>query len=272
MVRTVVELDLVGYSGHLSIYEQGLGVHAAAGLDAQVQTFVDAGLHATQLTRKAALHRTTGDGAILVFETAETAHRFAEGAQQAVCSRNAQLSEPTAKRHFRIGAATGELHETLEKGAPEIAGMTIVRAVRLESAARPGELLVDEETFRTLPAELQGKYGQREEVVGKRDERFVAYRCVMDPDAAMSASTTQFTATTTPVKGDRRRVMSLFDRLPPERLDRVILGLEMPGAIWPSQRLTYEERWVAVMRWAASAGRQALAALEDALTEVLGPR
>jgi len=85
----------------------------------------------------------------------------------------------SARRWFRIGAATGEISVRNKRSKPTVAGITIANAVRLEAAAKPGEFLVDTATFQALPPSLQRKYGREETVQGKRKEQFQAHRCVM---------------------------------------------------------------------------------------------
>ena len=49
--------------------------------------------------------------------------------------------------------------EEFPNGTPEIAGTVIANAVRLESAARPGQIIMDSAAFALLPKELQAFYG-----------------------------------------------------------------------------------------------------------------
>jgi hypothetical protein len=51
--------------------------------------------------------------------------------------------------------------------------------VRLEAAARPGQIVADALTFSSLPPGLQTGYGPEETVHGKRAERFPAHRCTV---------------------------------------------------------------------------------------------
>jgi class 3 adenylate cyclase len=175
--RTIVELDLVGYSDLARDLEQQVGVEVVARFNDQIQEFVDVGLAAIHSTREDVVRATTGDGAILVFNRAVDAHEFAVVVLKATRTHNAQKSLPSAERWFRVGIATGEMHErTRPNGTPEIAGTVIANAVRLESAARPGQIVMDSATFALLPKESQAFYDGEEIVEGKRSERFVARR------------------------------------------------------------------------------------------------
>src|SRR5439155_7744686 len=92
---------------------------------------------------------------------------------------NLDKSEQLAQRHFRIGAAT-DIPQS--DGTKTYANTCITNAVRLQEAARPGEFLIDEETFMSLPPNLRYEYGEEETVQGKHEgETFRARRCVMAP-------------------------------------------------------------------------------------------
>jgi class 3 adenylate cyclase len=172
-IKTVVELDLVGYSDVARVLQENLDTEAIARLNTQIQEFVEAGLKATGAEREQVLLKTTGDGAILAFDRSEDAHRFAVGVHRATQEHNIKRSLPFSKRWFRIGIATGDLYR---EPNGDIAGTVIADAVRLEAAGLPGQIITDATTFDSLPADLQTLYGSEEIVAGKRDERFAARR------------------------------------------------------------------------------------------------
>jgi class 3 adenylate cyclase len=183
MNKTVLELDLVGYSNIAAILEENTGPSAVAELNAQVQSFIDRGLSVIGALRKSTVLATTGDGAILLFDKAAHAHRFAATVHEATRVHNSGKTESSARRLFRMGAATGDvIIQPHPDGGTDMAGVTIARAVRLEAAARPGELLVDTVTFDSLPPALRKLYAGEEKVRGKRTEEFSARRCVMNPE------------------------------------------------------------------------------------------
>lgn len=184
MNKTVLELDLVGYSSIAAVLEENTGSGAVAELNAQVQSFIEQGLKAVRRRREGTLMKDTGDGGILLFDKAEHAHHFAAAVHKATRVHNGGKTEPSARRLFRMGAATGDVTiEPRPAGEAKVAGLTIARAVRLEAAARPGELLIDVLTYDSLPTELRDLYGGEEKIQGKRTEEFAARRCVMDPEA-----------------------------------------------------------------------------------------
>jgi class 3 adenylate cyclase len=184
MKKTVLELDLVGYSSIAAILEENTSSGAVAELNAQVQSFIDKGLNAAAVERQHTVMANTGDGAILLFDKAEHAHNFAKAVHEATRIHNRGKTEPSARRLFRMGAATGEVTiQPRPEGGTDMAGVTIARAVRLEAAARPGEMLIDAKTFASLPSTLRDLYGDEEKIRGKRTEEFAARRCVMSLDA-----------------------------------------------------------------------------------------
>ena len=272
VVKTVLELDMVGYSSIARLLEQNMGAEAVAGLNAQIQGLVDVGLKAVGLQRDTTVLATTGDGAILVFDRADEAHRFAAVLHAAAKARSAAVSEASAKRRFRTGAATGEIVlRPRAGGGYDMAGVTIANAVRLEAAGRPGELLLDATTYDALPAELRVGYQAEEQVRGKREETFRARRCVMDAEAAEAAPAPAHAAPAPPA-GNRRTIVSLFGKLYPQtKLDTLLFLLEMPLGAQPARTLTYDEQCNAVLRWAECPAGPGLSRLEEELRE-LGER
>jgi hypothetical protein len=162
---------------------------------------------------------------------------------EATQAHNAQKSVPSAERWFRVGIATGDLHERERPtGAREIAGTVIANAVRLESAARPGQIVVDSTTFGLLPNGLQALYGDEEIVEGKRKERFAARRYTVVPfeDSEGSSPTIQ-------------SVLELFDQLNPrDQLHRLMLQIGMPENVRPSGELELYRRQDKIVDWASN--------------------
>jgi hypothetical protein len=270
MIKTVLDLDLMGYSSVARIYEQGSSAESVAGLNAQIQGFVDQGLAAVGLAREQTVMATTGDGAILVFDRAADAHRFAEALYRAARQHNAPLTEPTAKRWFRVGAATGDITmKPRPGGGYDIAGVTIANAVRLEAAAHPGELLIDAATYDALPAELRLKYQAEEQVPGKRDETFQARRYMIVPQAASEAPAP---APPKPkaAPGNPKVILELFHKLYPEALlEELIFLLEMPSDQQPARAIPYDQRRNQVLMWAASPAGPGRERLESELRYLL---
>ena len=181
MHKTVVELDLKGYSDIARELEEHVSAEIVLQFNDQIQGFVDSGLSVAGMRRAESVMATTGDGAILVFDSPEIAHRFAAAVHEACRLHNYERTVTSAKRWFRIGVATGPLAIETNRGAKEMAGSVIARAVRLEAGGNIGEILVDTKTYAGLSDHQKAQYGPEESIGGKRDEMFPARRCVVLP-------------------------------------------------------------------------------------------
>lgn len=258
--KTVVELDLVGYSDVCRALEENIGVEIVARFNEQIQRFVDIGLGAIGTERSGAVLATTGDGAILAFDNPTDAHRFAAAVHEATRRHNSERTLSSSRRWFRIGVATGDLYQRPRiGGGQEIAGTVIAIAVRLEAAAKPGEVLVDAVSFASLPAELQVRYGTEETIPGKRGEQFAARRCTIVPYATEHESSPTV-----------QSVLDLFDRLNPrDQLDRLMLVIGMPQQHRPPDTLEMFRRQDKIVDWAIGAGEAGLTKLNAALISLI---
>lgn len=279
MKKTVVELDLVGYSTICDNFEQGLDVNSVAQLNQQIQSFIDAGLKLGNAARDEHVMATTGDGAIVVFDTAVEAHRFAQAVHEATSEHNRTRQQPLAKRVFRIGAASGEIVIQAKPGGGfDIAGTTIARAVRLEAKAQPGGLLVDQRTFEALGPEGQQLYGSEQRIAGKRDEVFVAHAWQPYEDGPKDAAF--FTklgkeAALEPIPrgfgiDKRREVLARFKRLKSHQYYDLIFLLEIPIGQRPAETLNLDQQKTQILKWAEEDER--LDRLLDELRELTEPK
>lgn len=174
--KTVLELDLVGYSDKARELEEHLGVELVMRFNDQIKGFISQGLAATGVNETDTIVQSTGDGAIVILDTAEQAHHFAEAVNRATLEYNERKTLESARRWFRIAAAAGEI----QIRGKDLAGTTIANAVRLESAGEAGHFLVDLPTWNALPAALQALYLPIESIRGKREEMIPARRCVFN--------------------------------------------------------------------------------------------
>ena len=175
--RTVAVVDMVGYSSIARMLEENISAASVLELNTQIQTFMRRALTTLPDQRAYSVLTTTGDGIIVMFERAEDAHSFAHQVHLLVKEHNDQRSESSAQRWFRVGIATGELSANADAAlAGDYAGTTIANAVRLESAAAGGEIVIDNASFLELSEDAKRLYGAEETVKGKRDERFRARR------------------------------------------------------------------------------------------------
>ncbi len=265
--KTVVELDLIGYSTISASLEENVDVTTVAQVNAQIQGFVDCGLEAVGATRETAVMVTTGDGAILVFEEPATAHDFAAAVQQVTAKHNRTRQTALSKRVFRIGAATGEIMMIPRPGGGfDIAGTTIAYAVRLEAKARPGELLVDLATYENLRPEQRALYGPKRTVAGKRDEQLPAHGCLLDPEAESHASFTPremranrppATEAAKPAADRRREIIERFKTIRErQQCMELTFLLAIPVGQRPPETMGLDDTKSHILQWASDADRQ----------------
>jgi len=186
--RVVVELDLSRYSDIARLLEENLGAEAVRQLNAQVEKLVEMALNSVDAKVSETRLTTTGDGAILAFESATKACQFAQALHYIARDHNLEKTVSLAQRHFRIGISSGEVILTKSSTVNgefegfSFAGTTIVNAVRSEAAAKTGEVLISSDTWADLPREFRKWYGAEEVIRGKRDEMLrVHRRKVVDP-------------------------------------------------------------------------------------------
>ncbi len=186
MKSTAVLVDLVGYSDMSRLLEDSLGVQATLSLNQQVQRLIGDALAEAGGTAADNIVMTTGDGALLTFTHPDTALHFTERLHRCAARHNAGVTEPRARRIFRVGISTGEIAVDPDTGSP--AGMAISRAARLEAKADPGGVLIDSESWNAATDERKAAYHGPEEISGKRDEHFGAYRAQIDADGLAHAA------------------------------------------------------------------------------------
>ncbi len=173
--RVVVVVDLVGYSMLAKPADEDFGADGVAALEQRIGRILDEALKEAG-AEPVAPRKGTGDGAILVFDHAEPAERFAVALhRQAV--REAESRGGGESRNFRVGIAAGEV---LRKADGDLAGFAISTATRLESKALPGGMLIAAEVWADLPEEARRLYDAEENVAGKHEgEEFLARRRVV---------------------------------------------------------------------------------------------
>jgi class 3 adenylate cyclase len=166
--KTIVNLDLRNYTDAARDLQAKVGPAAVSLLNRQIQELVDAALNFIG-TEPRVLQETTGDGAILAFDLAADAHGFAVGVHRAAEQHNA-AKRYDGQRWFRIGISTDMVHAT------DIVGTVRIDAIRLQTAAESGQILIDQTTFALLPAVLQMLYGPEETITVKNGERLAVHR------------------------------------------------------------------------------------------------
>ena len=74
--KTVLEIDLYSFNDIATFIEENLDVAAVKAFEDQIQRLVDYGLTALRLRRDDVVLGTAGDNAVLIFDDANTMHRF----------------------------------------------------------------------------------------------------------------------------------------------------------------------------------------------------
>lgn len=242
---TVVVVDMVAYSSIARLLEENTSASVVSELNRQIQSFIQAGLSELPEGSAHTLIMTTGDGAIVLFDSAECAHQFANAVHQKSHQHNKDLTEHSAKRWFRAGIATGEITRRRDQNNQrEYAGLTISNAVRLEEAARPGQIVIDLATYKLLPAHLCELYSTEHIVAGKRGEQFKARRY-------QAVARKLMLTPRRPLHLTRRRMLALTGGF----AGAISLGawFEWPEVVKHLHPLP-EKRFVALMAWPAAKG------------------
>jgi class 3 adenylate cyclase len=189
VVKAITVIDLSRYSDICKVLEQHIDATAVAGLNGQLQSLIQAARVSAGIKTHPLPFKNTGDGAIIVLDTAELGVKFAEALHKAAESLNADKDIELAQRHFRVGLFKGNVVLSEQKSPDgyfigfEFAGSSIGNAVRLEDACKTGEILINEGAWNDLPDSLKLTFGKVETVKGKRSEAFQAHRRRIVPPA-----------------------------------------------------------------------------------------
>ena len=178
----IVEIDRVEYSKTAKTVKEILGIEGLALLNDQTQSYIDLGLKAVGRLRDEFVLPPCGDNSTILFNNAVLVHNFAKAIHDHTVSINNTL-DAEHRCWFRIGCGYDEVF--FKDGRLGLNPASYGRAIanRLCSAARPGELLIDLETYAQLPTELKEKYGSEEKVkIKDHDESFVCHRWIKIPN------------------------------------------------------------------------------------------
>jgi class 3 adenylate cyclase len=155
--RSVVSIDMLAYSSHalvLDEYFQGpQGLHQ---YNRQLQRIFEEALTAAGADLAKTPSFNTGDGALVLLDSAEVAVRFAVEVQKRAHRSNRGVRDASRERRFRIGIATGDIcveSKTDRTGAVlsfNAAGIPVIDAVRIQSACEPGAVWISDVTYNKL--------------------------------------------------------------------------------------------------------------------------
>ncbi len=166
---TIVCLDMANYSVVLDSWQKGheQDADAARMLNDQIRGLVRQAVLTTGAVFGDVFVKGTGDGAILYFPGPEAADQFAEALHQFSDQQHNQTArkerQETQQRSFRVGISSGKIDRTPD----DVAGFPVVKAARLEAAAKTGQILIDQQSWVHLSDKQQKAYGGVEVISGK---------------------------------------------------------------------------------------------------------
>ncbi|MBI1785763.1 tetratricopeptide repeat protein [Candidatus Sumerlaeota bacterium] len=177
--RAIVVVDLSRYTEIVHSIEVGqkMGPQATRFLQGQIQELIRRAVEIIGIDFRRCFIKGTGDGAILQFDSAIAAERFAvvlhEISHAEHCKKAARDVE---RRSFRVGICTGDVILVPH----DICGLAVSYATRMEQAARTGQIVIDIDSWARLPAERQTSYGPIEVLqIKSHDQAFEARRCAV---------------------------------------------------------------------------------------------
>jgi len=180
-----VSLDLAQYGTHAKVLHDHAGAGALLLLNEKIQSEISANLRAQDVPSDQVIIIDTGDGAILIFTSdhahgktivANRAYGFSVSFLNSVSNENKGKDQDN-QLHFRVGICSGVIAGTYSRIRQSeitqcrVGGVPLATAVRLQSAARTGEIIACATTWQGLPSEVQNRFGNQEQVLGKIHEK-----------------------------------------------------------------------------------------------------
>jgi hypothetical protein len=180
----VVEIDRFQYARAASATKDLLGAEGLDLLKKRTQSCIDFGLNAVGLSRDESFVLVPrADDSIIFFDRAVLVHNFAQAVHNHTQTTNTTVGAEY-RCWFKIGCAYDDnvLLEDNKLGQdPTSYGRLI--ANRLRNQAKPGEILIDCQTYTDLPIELKQKYGREEKIKDKaHDDLFRCHRWTTIPN------------------------------------------------------------------------------------------
>lgn len=281
MQKTVVVVDMLLFS----VIEHGLeaeaGGKASVHLGTQVRSFVNEALQSIgENSPESTIAKSTGDGAILVFESPTQGFDFV-GAFHSAVQRHNQACNGRLRdlRIFRSGMATGDLIQN----PIDIHGGVVSRAVRLEGKSSAGGLLVDAESYEAMGDDRRWRFDEEEAVPGKHPtELYRSRRIQFDPSAAIIAKrlteclssderANPLNKDKEPVQSDTRlEILALFTQLKTAQYTDLIFRLKIPIEARLQPPATLAQQKARILEWSEEAGNLDL--LLRCLRDLLGAR
>lgn len=180
--KTVVCIDLFQYGRLSFILEDILDSRVVFKLNEEIEGFVRDCLSEVDPRPEDIVNEPRGDGAIMIFPDAERALDFAEFLQQQSHLKNQAVAVPAHRKFYRIGVSSGKLSLLKIRNRSgriiryRFAGTVVGRAVRLETGANTGAIMICEDTWGMISAERRERYTSLKQVPAKRHEKDIAAR------------------------------------------------------------------------------------------------
>lgn len=180
-----VSIDMAQYGRHAKILDDHIEAKGVIALTGRIQRAIRASLKSNHVPTDSFVVIDTGDGAlvILLSSKAETEAVIVEQAVNfsrtflTVFGDSYSSIDSDNQLHFRTGICSGfvEIEEVRVRGSDlvqcRVGGISIGTAVRLQSAARTGEIVICRNTWRRLSEPLKAMFNAEENVLGKVHEK-----------------------------------------------------------------------------------------------------
>lgn len=175
--KCVVSVDLVEYGRMSDEMEGFLGAQGILLLNQRIQEVMHRALNKVSIPQTNVVFMDTGDGVLAILDDPDDAVKFAEAILVEVKEQNRGI-ESSHQIHLRTGVSSGNIvmQEVSTKDGRltkyNMGGKAIATAVRLQAASRPGQILVDDKTHRSIRGSIKYRFESKaHKVVGKRHEK-----------------------------------------------------------------------------------------------------
>lgn len=187
----IVQIDLSAYSDMTTLIttlaKQDLShVRCIYWLNVRILRFIHQAVRATPAGSEDNILSSSGDGALLYFDTVNHAHHFAEVLYHQTTAYNLCRAN-TVQFHFRVGIAYGPVilssvvtHDQQTRQDVR-GGLPLIHAARSEAAGQPDEVVITSRAFRELADDLKPLYHGPHPVTVKHAEQHEVYRRVARP-------------------------------------------------------------------------------------------
>jgi class 3 adenylate cyclase len=189
---SVVSIDLAQYGRHIEVINSYTEAEGVFSFNRKIRQKIQQALAENGFGSKDVITINTGDGALLLFlgnrdespEPAKRAYAFSTSFLDAFNGGSEGVKRNDHQLHFRVGICTGvvatENTYVRMSGINQCnaGGVAIGTAVRLQSAAEIGEIVVCAQTWKYFDRDVRDRFSGQVEVPGKPHENSIlAHRC-----------------------------------------------------------------------------------------------